>query len=169
MATDKSKSLHDPTELTVHGSHWALDCGRWGSQHLLRDHPRPCYHLKNDAVTLKDKGAPPNNTIWPFFNLLNLFFQWLQTEDAKKVLKRRRWKPEDRYYPSHWHLAMWYCTCLPFLSEECEKDPYTRGGRILRSFASIVDDLQEFEDTLLDYCANDGLLTMLILWGMATK
>ncbi len=37
------------------------------------------------------------------------------------------------------------------------------------SFASVVDDLQEFEDTLLDYCANDGLLTMLILWGVAMQ
>ncbi len=66
-------------------------------------------------------------------------------------------------------MAMWYCTCLPFLSEECEKDPYARGGRILRSFTSVVNDLQDFEDTLLDYCANDGLLTMLILWGVATQ
>ncbi len=37
------------------------------------------------------------------------------------------------------------------------------------SWASVIDDLQEFEDTLLDYCANDGLLTMLILWGVATQ
>ncbi len=37
----------------------------------IRDH---VYHLKNDAVTLRNQGVLPNEAIWPFFNLLNLFY-----------------------------------------------------------------------------------------------
>ncbi len=39
----------------------------------------------------------------------------------------------------------------------------------MHSFQSIIDDLQEMEDTQFEYCANDGLLTMMILWGVATQ
>ncbi len=64
---------------------------------------------------------------------------------------------------------MWYCTSLPFLDEKCGTVPYTRGGHTLCSFASVTRDTQNFEDVLLNYCANDGLLTMLILWGVAMQ
>ncbi len=49
------------------------------------------YCLKNEAMDLKLRGTPPQDLLWSFFNILNPFLQWLQTDDAKKCLQHRRW------------------------------------------------------------------------------
>ncbi len=108
---------------------------------------------------LKGSGAPHHGSCWPFNNIVNQLYQFLQSL-ASEPLKQM--DPGDMMM-SQWHLLMNVCLNKAFLDEL----RHELHGRENRPTAACVRDLVARERNFLWYCRQDRRMMFTVLMALA--
>ncbi len=130
---------------------------------------RDCvYNLGEPLQEIKQSLSRPHEmsrSFWHFKNILKFVFNFLRSEEAHAL---QAWRGINRpSYPTHYAQAMWCCIQKPFEFDHRMFNPeMRRWNHDLNEMSQIID---EFDDKQSLYYSNDGQMTFITAYTLATQ